>query len=290
MVCSIASLKFRCLVYLYLRSCGANGRRPSKTECMNHLGLFEGIGGFSLAARWMGWKTVAWCEWNPFCQQVLKKNFPEAIGHGDITTTDFTPYANTVDVLTGGFPCQPFSRAASGKRKGTDDDRYLWPEMFRAIREIRPAFIVGENVAGLIELALENVLSDLETEGYTIETFVIPACAVGAAHRRDRIWVIAYDGKLQCNWRPNRDGRGQREQVEIIRNVWRRRGEKDGVWNVEPAICRSSDGLPEGLDKNISKRLQSLGNAIQPQVAYELFRVIDLTVRGLQIQIHDDAA
>ena len=92
---------------------------------MTHLGLFEGIGGFSLAAKWMGWKTVAWCEWNEFGQRVLKYHFPDAIGHGDITKTDFTPYANKIGLLTGGFPCQPYSSA--GKRKGKDDDRHLWP-------------------------------------------------------------------------------------------------------------------------------------------------------------------
>lgn len=250
---------------------------------MKHIGLFEGIGGFSLAARWMGWETVAWCEWNPFCQQVLKKHFPEAIGHGDITKTDFTPYANTIDILTGGFPCQPFSRA--GSRKGKDDDRYLWPEMFRAIKEIKPPFIVGENVAGLIELALENVLSDLENEGYAIETFIIPACAIGAAHRRDRVWIIAYNERYYHRW-PDCNGRGKWEQEEIISNVWRRR-QGDGKWQIEPNICRKADGVPGKLD---TSRLRALGNAVQPQVAYEIFRVIDLMARGPQIQIHRDAS
>ena len=111
---------------------------------MKHIGLFEGIGGFSLAARWAGWETIAWCEWNEFGQRVLRHHFPEAIGHGDITKTDFTPYADTIDILTGGFPCQPYSLA--GKRKGKDDERHLWPEMLRAIREIRPRWVVGENV------------------------------------------------------------------------------------------------------------------------------------------------
>ena len=114
---------------------------------MKHIGLFEGIGGFSLAARWMGWETVAWCEWDPFCQHILKYHFPNAEGFGDIKKTDFTKYANRIDILTGGFPCQPYSMA--GKRKGKDDERHLWPEMLRAICEIQPTWVVGENVSGL---------------------------------------------------------------------------------------------------------------------------------------------
>ena len=109
---------------------------------MNHIGLFEGIGGFSLAGRWMGWETLAWCEWNPFGQKVLKYHFPKATGHGDITKTDFTIYRGKCDILTGGFPCQPYSVA--GKRKGKEDERHLWPEMLRAIREISPRWVVGE--------------------------------------------------------------------------------------------------------------------------------------------------
>lgn len=115
---------------------------------MKHLGLFEGIGGFSLAARWMGWETVAWCEWNPFSQEVLRTHFPAAKGHGNIKETDFTQYAKRIDILTGGFPCQPYSIA--GKRKGTEDDRHLWPEMLRAIREVKAPWIVGENVPGIV--------------------------------------------------------------------------------------------------------------------------------------------
>jgi DNA (cytosine-5)-methyltransferase 1 len=159
-----------------------------------HLGLFEGIGGFSLAARWMGWKTLAWCEWNEFGQKVLKHHFPEAEGFGDITKTDFTKYANKIDILTGGFPCQPYSLA--GKRKGKEDERHLWPEMLRAIREVQPRYVVGENVSGLINwnggLVFNEVQADLEAEGYEVQPFVLPACAVNAPHRRDRIWFVAH--------------------------------------------------------------------------------------------------
>ena len=165
---------------------------------MRHIGLFEGIGGFSLAAKWMGWKTIAWCEINPFGQQVLKHHYPEATGHGDIKTTDFSIYRGQCDILTGGFPCQPFSTA--GKRKGTEDDRHLWPEMLRAIREIQPQWIVGENVGGLVNwsggLVFEQVQTDLETEGYEVQPFILPAAGVNAPHRRDRVWFIAFAGNI----------------------------------------------------------------------------------------------
>ena len=162
---------------------------------MNHIGLFEGIGGFSLAARWMDWKTIAWCEINPFCQKVLKHHFPKATGHEDIKSTNFTIYRGKCDILTGGFPCQPYS--AAGKRLGTEDDRHLWPEMLRAIREIQPTWIVGENVRGLTNwnggLVFDQVQIDLENEGYQVTPFLLPACAVNAPHRRDRIWFVAYN-------------------------------------------------------------------------------------------------
>ena len=160
---------------------------------MNHLGLFEGIGGFSLAARWAGWHTVAWCEINPFGQQVLRHHFPNAKGHDDITKTDFTIYRGTVDIITGGFPCQPYSLA--GKRLGKEDERHLWPEMLRAIREVAPRWVVGENVAGLVNwsdgLVFEEVQAELEAEGYEVLAFVLPAAGVDAPHRRDRVWFVA---------------------------------------------------------------------------------------------------
>lgn len=160
---------------------------------MNHLGLFEGIGGFSLAARWAGWHTVAWCEINPFGQQVLRHHFPNAKGHDDITQTDFTIYRGTVDIITGGFPCQPYSLA--GKRLGKEDERHLWPQMLRAIREVQPRWVVGENVSGLVNwsdgLVFEEVQTELEAEGYEVLAFVLPAAGVGAPHRRDRVWFVA---------------------------------------------------------------------------------------------------
>jgi DNA-cytosine methyltransferase len=180
---------------------------------MRHLDLFSGIGGFSLAAQWVWgdeYENVGFCDNNEFCQAVLKKNFKNAKIYSDIRELDGTKIKN-LDLLTGGFPCQPFSFA--GKRRGNQDDRYLWPEMLRIIREARPHWIVGENVAGIINLALDQVLLDLERESYTFQVFVIPACAVQAPHRRDRVWIVAYDGADAGGERAHRRGIYQNDQL-----------------------------------------------------------------------------
>jgi len=184
-----------------------------------HASLFSGFGAADLAAEWMGWDNAFWCEIDDFPRAVLSYWFPKSKGYGNIKETDFKFWRGKIDVLTGGFPCQPFSVA--GQRKGQEDDRYLWPEMLRAIREIRPSWIIGENVGGIIsmvqpgcetevehqaalfeetdketileqEYVVETVCRDLEQEGYSVQPIVIPACAVSAPHRRDRIFFIAY--------------------------------------------------------------------------------------------------
>ena len=161
---------------------------------MTHGSLFSGIGGFDLAAEWMGWQNKFHCEWNEFGQKVLHHYWPNAEQFTDIKKSNFTKYANRIDILTGGFPCQPYSSA--GKRLGKEDDRHLWPEMLRAIREIQPRWVVGENVRGLTNwnggVVFDEVQADLEAEGYEITPFLLPACAVNAPHRRDRIWFIAH--------------------------------------------------------------------------------------------------
>lgn len=161
---------------------------------MIHASLFSGIGGFDLAAKWAGWDNAFNCEIDPFCRQVLKYHFPNAVQYEDIKTTDFTVWRGKIDVLSGGFPCQPFSTA--GKRKGTADNRYLWPEMLRAIREIKPRWVVGENVLGIVSwdggLVFEKVHADLEAEGYEVQAFVLPACGVDAPHQRYRTWFVAH--------------------------------------------------------------------------------------------------
>jgi len=297
---------------------------------MKHIGLFEGIGGFSLAARWMGWRTIAWCEWDEMCQRHLRYHFPEAEGFGDITQTDFTKYADTIDILTGGFPCQPFSQA--GKRKGTADTRYLLPEMLRAIREIRPRWIVGENVRGLVNwdggLVFDTVQADLEAQGYEVLPFLLPACAVNAPHRRDRIWFIAYanssstrpsgkSGSIESNWRvyhdePKKRGKqtkfntGRAEFLRFTTNtdsdkrckgrLYEKECEKTERHNctcntrygrtdwqdfpTQPPVCGRDDGLPTQLDGvTFSKwrqwSIKSYGNAVVPQVVYQIYKAIE---------------
>jgi DNA (cytosine-5)-methyltransferase 1 len=165
---------------------------------MKHISLFSGIGGFDLAAEWMGWENIAHCEWNPFGQMNLKYYWQNSISYDDITKTDFTIYRGNIDILTGGFPCQPYSIA--GKRKGNEDERHLWPEMLRAIREIQPRWVVGENVRGIINwdagLVFNEVQSDLEAEGYKILPFLLPAAGVNAPHERYRTWFVAYSDSI----------------------------------------------------------------------------------------------
>jgi len=161
---------------------------------MKHGSLFSGIGGFDLAAEWMGWENVFHCEWNPFGQKVLKHYWPKSISYENICTTDFSVHRGNIDILTGGFPCQPYSTA--GKRLGKEDERHLFPEMLRAIKEIKPRWIVGENVRGLVSwnggMVFHEVYDDLEREGYEVQSFLIPAAGVNAPHRRDRIWFVAH--------------------------------------------------------------------------------------------------
>ena len=161
---------------------------------LSHGSLFSGIGGFDLASEWMGWKNEFHCEWNEFGKKILKYYWPNATSYDDITKTDFSIWRGKIDILTGGFPCQPYSVA--GKRKGTEDDRHLWPEMLRAIREIQPSWIVGENVSGLISwdggMVFEEVQTDLENEGYEVWANVLPAASVNAPHKRDRVWFVAH--------------------------------------------------------------------------------------------------
>ena len=182
---------------------------------MRHGSLFSGIGGFDLAAEWMGWENVFHCEWNPFGQRVLHHYWPNAENFTDITKTDFTKYANTIDILTGGFPCQPYSSA--GKRLGKEDERHLWPEMLRAIREISPSFVVGENVRGLTNwnggLVFDEVCAELESYGYQVAPVIIPACGVNAPHRRERVWFVAYSDSNARQRRPSESGREKRETI-----------------------------------------------------------------------------
>ena len=293
-------------------------------EPMTHLDLFSGIGGFAIAAQNCGYTTIGFCEKEPYAQQVLKERFGAVMAdaesgqsreqterqgrkdigrgspqiHDNIFTLDGSDYAG-VDLLTGGFPCQPFSVA--GKRLGKEDDRALWPEMLRVINGANPRWIIGENVAGIVTMELDNILSDLEGIGYSAWPIVIPACAVDARHRRDRVWIVAHserncDGSQihSCKTerseaeRPSswlggsgedvahadcalaqgnqRAERGQPERAIAGEHCeWRTEGE----WFAESGMGRVAHGIP-----NRAHRLRGLGNAIVPAVAEEIIRAI----------------
>jgi len=293
---------------------------------MRHGSLFSGIGGFDLAAEWMGWENVFHCEWMPFPRQVLKYHFPNSLSYEDITKTDFTIHRGSVDILTGGFPCQPYSTA--GKRLGKEDERHLWPHMLRAIQEIEPTYVVGENVRGITNwnggLVFEEVCADLENSGYEVQPILLPACSVGAPHRRDRVWFVATNSnnirlnKCECDNEKFASQRGinalndidendgsrnvtntECKRLERYHRKWNRRsvyrfdkrlfvGTKNkfniGNWQNFPTqspICGGDDGLPSQLDgitfsKWRQESIKGYGNAIVPQVAYQIFNVIQM--------------
>jgi DNA (cytosine-5)-methyltransferase 1 len=292
---------------------------------ITHASVFSGIGGFDLAAEWMGWQNVFQCETDPFCRQVLTYRFPQCDLFSDIKTSNFSKYHGTIDVITGGFPCQPFSVA--GKRKGTNDDRYLWPEMLRVLHEVRPQWFVGENVCGLLTLqsgvVFERVCADLEDARYAVQSFVIPACAVGAPHRRDRIWIVAYaDGiyaaRQGYEQKGCENGAHQSQRIVSDNGATVHFGDKRASahadneragrlpnksqtqgtpcsdelpgkqhsipnWDIfptQPPVCNRNDGLPGKLaDISFSKwrneSIKALGNAIVPQVAFQIFKAIE---------------
>lgn len=313
---------------------------------ITHGSLFSGIGGFDLAAEWMGWENVFHCEWNEFGQRILKHYWPKAISYHDITKTDFTIHRGKIDILTGGFPCQPYSQA--GKRLGKADERHLWPQMLRAVREIQPGYVVGENVRGLTNwnggMVFDEVQADLETEGYEVLPFLLPACGVGAPHRRDRIWFVAHNegfnrhlskatgirkegidingnggkgtiadtkskqsermrfelgefseskqgefGRNHSEFVGKRDatdtislGQSRKEYGEAFAGLCGKNSERPNWHNfpTQSPVCSGDDGLPKQLDgitfsKWRNESIKAYGNAIVPQVAYEIFKCIN---------------
>jgi DNA (cytosine-5)-methyltransferase 1 len=289
---------------------------------MRHGSLFSGIGGFDLASEWMGWENVFHCEWNTFGQKVLSYYWPKAISYHDITKTDFSIHRGHIDIITGGFPCQPYSMA--GKRKGKEDERHLWPEMLRCIREVQPTWVVGENVLGLVNwdggLVFHEVQADLEAQGYEVQPYVLPAASINAPHRRDRVWFVAYSnnkrrssglGEVQSengkvyernNYAEFSDSSIQpvasnssssKLQGSKFHGSFRSKGETKNesrqfsrsicpTWEKFPTvspICTRDDGISNRLDSiTFSKwRAESIkagGNAIVPQVVYQIFKTI----------------
>ncbi|MEF2838429.1 MAG: DNA (cytosine-5-)-methyltransferase [Oscillospiraceae bacterium] len=204
---------------------------------LTHLSLFSGIGGLDLAAEWAGFRTVGQCEWADYQRAVLEKHWPGLPRWRDIRTLTKESFYEqtglyTVDVISGGFPCQPFSVA--GKQRGKDDDRYLWPEFIRVIRELWPTWVIGENVPGIINMALDTVLSDLEAEGYEVQCFLVPACGVDAPHKRNRICIVAHRYR-NCSWKDEIQPGREASEYGLLREIWNS--------CTESGVCRMDDGL-----------------------------------------------
>ena len=263
---------------------------------MKVLDLFSGIGGFSLGLERAGMTTVAFCETEEYPRKVLAKHWPHVPCYSDVRELNATRLAADgiigIDLICGGFPCQPFSVA--GKKLGAEDDRHLWPEYFRLIQELRPTWVIGENVVGLINLGLDSVLDDLESIGYATRTFDLPACGVGAPHERRRVWIVAHAGsqRTECvstddkdtKWRPisRTEFSGGGEDVADTNGAF---GERDkcaersnqertdhifsGGWPTESGICRVANGVPAR-----THRLKALGNAVVPQIPEIIGRAI----------------
>ena len=251
---------------------------------MTHASVFSGIGGPEVAASMLGWENLFHCEINPFGKQVLDYWYPNSKSYEDITTTDFTEWRGRVDVLTGGFPCQPFSYA--GRRRGAEDDRYLWPSMYRAIDEIQPTWVVAENVAGILTMVeqgevskvagsatlfdafddlrgrfelretftLQRICTDLESHGYAVQPVLVPACAVGAPHRRDRVFIvarrIASDTDNRADGRTAREdeGKGREERIQERHEV-RKPDEPNQVRREGEGVADPADTISEGLER-----------------------------------------
>ena len=247
---------------------------------MTHASVFSGIGGPEVAATMLGWENLFHCEINPFGRQVLDYWYPNSKSYEDITTTDFTEWRGRVDVLTGGFPCQPFSYA--GRRRGAEDDRYLWPSMYRAIDEIQPTWVVAENVAGILTMVeqgevskvagsatlfdafddlrgrfelretftLQRICTDLESHGYAVQPVLVPACAVGAPHRRDRVFIVAR--RIADTSDSRAEGMRQERQ--------------DAIHQPRPTTDTSSDGRPtEDIRRESIGRTSDSQDVEQPQ-------------------------
>ncbi len=260
--------------------------------------LFAGIGGFGLAGRWAGIESVFQVEWNEYCQKILRKNFPNAQIFGDIKQFDGTQFRGAIDIISGGFPCQPYSTA--GKRLGKEDERHLWPEMLRVIREVAPRWVVGENVFGLVNwsggLVFDEVQSDLEASGYEVQAFVLPAASTNAPHIRQRVWFVAHTdtsrlsqsvcAKLECakfQEKPFKGGEPGRRDTETGRS-----------WRITQSPVRGrNDGVSTELDENINieyydksgnKKSISTRNSLKREILREMWEQSQSTTPSLGLQ------
>lgn len=255
---------------------------------LTHFSLFTGIGGIDLAAEWAGFETVGQCEFADYATKVLEKHWlgvPRWRDVRDVTTesiyerTGYRP--ESITVISGGFPCQPFSVA--GKQKGKGDDRYLWPEMLRVVGELKPRWVIGENVPGILSIAADDVCKDLEREGYEVGIFDYEAAAIGAKHRRERIFFVAnatrnrWDkirlgestlaSKNICNSTSKGFQKGFNKQMEQSESF--KESKRSNWWSTEPELGRVANGIPKRVD-----RLKCLGNAVVPQQVYPILKAI----------------
>jgi len=286
---------------------------------LNHLDLFSGIGGFSLGLEATGgFETKAFCDIEKYPRQVLQKHWPHVKQYEDIKELNYERLKadgiDSIDIITGGYPCQPFSIA--GRQKGEQDPRHLWPEYFRLVKELRPTWVIGENVSGHIKLGLDTVIEDLESEDYSVRPFSISASSIGANHQRERIWILAHSRRSQ--W-PRAELRGENEnetrqenanqferssstsEVDVadtnderLQRQWQSRNQftprfnssresseegqrtvGQGWWESEPNMGRVAHGIPKRVD-----RLKSLGNSLVPQIPYYIGKTILEVMNG----------
>lgn len=251
---------------------------------MNHVDLCSGIGGFALAARWSGFETIQFCEIDKFCQSVLKKHWPNIPIHDDLKTFQ---YDGKIDLLTAGFPCQPFSTA--GKRKGDKDDRYLWPDVLRVIKQSKPEWILLENVPGIINW-LDPILEDLENQGYTWWAYLVAASSIGAPHKRERLWIVAHSNSQRCDergdhWKKRSIQANWEQYMEEIQSKWPQFISQS--WKIMQAnewlsanagFSRIHDGLPNRVD-----RIKGVGNAVCPQIPYIFMLLIKYVSEKVEI-------
>lgn len=248
---------------------------------LTHLSLFSGIGGLDLAAEWAGFITVAQCEWADYPTKVLEKHWPDVPRWRDIRTLTGESFyertgLRTVDVISGGFPCQPHS--VIGKRRAENDERHLWPEFIRVVREIRPKYVIGENVNGILSTIHESVCTDLEKEGYKVRTYSTPACAVGAHHERYRVCILGIsesESRLQADKETDTNGAYRKTWTGIMQLSWDYL--PGAYWAIhKPPVCGMDDGIPDWMGgyKQYKERMQCYGNAVVPQQFYPIFKAI----------------